>query len=723
MRDSIVNEENTKTTIRQQMKYDYEKAEIIKENEEKEKARIEAETTSRRNTIHYTAIFIGLLLVFGLVLALGFVKANPKTAQAIIFISFLIVFEFLLVVADPYIEDWSGGAPGWKLLFNAVLAGLIFPLHQFFEGKLKKRLIKTERKKQKNSSPPTGGGVGGGIKPLIIALLVISHSHIFAQTDSTVVNLRYRIENAKHDTTKAKLLVELTDHIYLYNPDTVIPLCEKAIDLIDESLPHANPQEEISFLYTKAGALNNIGVIHQQQGDIEKGMAYYFESIKMYEEFFVEEKQIKMLENLGKPFFLKSKKMFNKGLAMAYNNIGVIYDSQGAIDRALKYNFLSLKINEEVKNKKGMAVSYNNIGLIYSKQGEIDKALEYYFLSLKIREEIRDKKWIATSYNTIGVTYKGQGKMDKAMEYFFLSLKLREETKDKKGMANSYQNIGSVLCQLDSLPGRPAGLEVGMRYLELGLELHKELGHKDGISSSLSAIGGWQLQLGPVEIALESGLEALVLAKEIGHVENINRAAKLLSEVYRKKGNFNQALTMYELEIQMRDSIVNEENTKVTISQQMKYEYEKEQIRKEHETQEQLRINNEQLARRNNLHYSGIVIGLLILTIIIPLLGGFVTLIGVEGRGGLISPRALEGTIFITFLIFFEFLIVLMDPYIEQWTGGAPGYKLLINAGLAGLIFPIHQFFERRLKQQLIKIERKKLLQKMEQFRKDVEEM
>ncbi|MBL4716398.1 MAG: hypothetical protein JKX95_07160, partial [Bacteroidia bacterium] len=47
---------------------------------------------------------------------------------------------------DPYIEEWTGGAPGYKLLFNALLAGLIFPLHQFFEGKLKKRLLKTKKK-------------------------------------------------------------------------------------------------------------------------------------------------------------------------------------------------------------------------------------------------------------------------------------------------------------------------------------------------------------------------------------------------------------------------------------------------------------------------------------------------------------------------------------------------------------------------------------------------
>jgi len=62
--------------------------------------------------------------------------------EGLIFFAFLIFFEFLLVLADPYIEGWSSGAPGIKLLFNAGIAALIFPLHSLFETKLKRKLAK-----------------------------------------------------------------------------------------------------------------------------------------------------------------------------------------------------------------------------------------------------------------------------------------------------------------------------------------------------------------------------------------------------------------------------------------------------------------------------------------------------------------------------------------------------------------------------------------------------
>ncbi|MBL4716528.1 MAG: tetratricopeptide repeat protein [Bacteroidia bacterium] len=357
-----------------------------------------------------------------------------------------------------------------------------------------------------------------------------------------------------------------------------------------------------------------------------------------------------------------------------------------------------------------MASTYHNIGGIYDDQGETKRGLEYYFLSLKIQEEINDKEGMAYSYNNIGVSYYKQGEFDpgnyqEALKYYYFSLKLREEIKDKEGMAVSYHNIGNVLCNLDSI-------DKGMKFLKLGLRLAKELKYKARISDDYSRIGSWQFKLGQIEDALKSGLEALLVSKEIGHVEYIKRAASLLSDVYITQGKFEDALTMYELEIQMRDSIINEENTKATIRQQMKYEYEKEQIIKKQQEKERSRQLQLAESRRNNLHYSAIFIGILIL------FGGVLMLGFVKVR-----PKDVEGIIFISFLILFEFVLVLADPHIEQYTGGAPGYKLLFNAGIAGLMFPLHQFFEGKLKKRIIKAQRKKIRERIEQFKKDVEEM
>jgi len=141
MRNSIKNVENQKAAIRQQTKYEFEKAQLLKEQDEKEQARMEAELTARRDNLQYSIVLIGLLVIGIIIAMLGKLSLSTQVAEGLIFFSFLIFFEFLLVLADPYIEMWSSGAPGIKLFFNATIAAFIFPLHAFFENRLKARVL------------------------------------------------------------------------------------------------------------------------------------------------------------------------------------------------------------------------------------------------------------------------------------------------------------------------------------------------------------------------------------------------------------------------------------------------------------------------------------------------------------------------------------------------------------------------------------------------------
>jgi hypothetical protein len=64
-------------------------------------------------------------------------------------------------------------------------------------------------------------------------------------------------------------------------------------------------------------------------------------------------------------------------------------------------------------------------------------------------------------------------------------------------------------------------------------------------------------------------------AKELGFPYNIKNAASLLKNIYRKQNKNKEAFDMYELEIQMRDSINNQETRKASVKKQFQYDYEK----------------------------------------------------------------------------------------------------------------------------------------------------
>jgi hypothetical protein len=64
-------------------------------------------------------------------------------------------------------------------------------------------------------------------------------------------------------------------------------------------------------------------------------------------------------------------------------------------------------------------------------------------------------------------------------------------------------------------------------------------------------------------------------AGELGFPHNIKNVASLLKNIYKKQNKFKEAFDMYELEIQMRDSINNQETRKASLKKQFQYDYEK----------------------------------------------------------------------------------------------------------------------------------------------------
>lgn len=68
------------------------------------------------------------------------VKVSERLAQELIFVSLLLVFEFILVFMDPYLDKLTNGVPVYKLIVNVLLATFTFTVHGFWERRFKSRL-------------------------------------------------------------------------------------------------------------------------------------------------------------------------------------------------------------------------------------------------------------------------------------------------------------------------------------------------------------------------------------------------------------------------------------------------------------------------------------------------------------------------------------------------------------------------------------------------------
>jgi tetratricopeptide (TPR) repeat protein len=404
-------------------------------------------------------------------------------------------------------------------------------------------------------------------------LFIFLFPYVLLAQNSYKDSLKLALKNAKHDTTRCNILNELIDS---ENDDKVWPKYnDQLLRLAKYGSYKSSTDTTRKLFYLKhlAGALNNIGFLAQTQGDIPKAIDFYLKSLKIEEE-------------------IKNK----KGIAYSLNNIGSIYKDQGDISKGLEYYHKSLKIREEINDKKGIANALNNIGIIHKNQGDAKKGLEYYNRSLKIWQEIDDKHGIGASLNNIGFIYDNHGdptchsskeicyaaSQEKALEYYFMSLKIRTEINDKHGVANSLNNIGGVYSNLAAAEKKLGNtnqeeqlIKKALDHYQQALIIQEEIKDKSGIATSLINIGIILQNQGKLMAAFTMTSKSLKISKELGFPRNIMSAASALKVLFKKQNKLKEALEMYELEIQMRDSINNSVTKKASVKKQFQYEYEK----------------------------------------------------------------------------------------------------------------------------------------------------
>ena len=79
---------------------------------------------------------------------------------------------------------------------------------------------------------------------------------------------------------------------------------------------------------------------------------------------------------------LAEKINFQKGIALAYKNIGISYYGQGKKDLVLENWNKSLEVYKSINDSTGIANLMSNIGAVYMNKGDDVKAAEYYMNAL-----------------------------------------------------------------------------------------------------------------------------------------------------------------------------------------------------------------------------------------------------------------------------------------------------------------------------------------------------
>jgi len=139
------------------------------------------------------------------------------------------------------------------------------------------------------------------------------------------------------------------------------------------------------------------------------------------------------------------------GVAICYEQIGLLNLDSGNFKEANRYIDSTLIIYTANKSKYGLSNSHKNLGMIEYSMGNYERAESYLNESLKMKNEVGDLLNLPTIYEYLGLCLIGKGQMDEGFSRLKHGLSLAISNNQKKIQLNIYAKLTEVYLSINDL--------------------------------------------------------------------------------------------------------------------------------------------------------------------------------------------------------------------------------------------------------------------------------
>jgi tetratricopeptide (TPR) repeat protein len=351
-----------------------------------------------------------------------------------------------------------------------------------------------------------------------------------------------------------------------------------------------------------------------------------------------------------------------------------VYVKNKNFRKALELNFDLLKIYENMSDTFGIARTWLELGGVYDNLGDEESSILYNKKAYSIFKKRRENNyWVISSANNIGYKYIILNIPDSALSYFQESNAAAND-EIKKSHPGTYAftlyGLGKVNYQL-------ANLTIAMSYYKESLSLV--------VKNTESSYNNWvhglnNMGLGEVFKSNGHSDSAIVYYKEALKTmpEEILIAViyRNLAELYKNR-NKDTAFNYLMKVVKLTDSLYNANNKRdikiLTLNEQ------------ERQKSIAVKQKQEEEERKQNIQYALIAISLVTLIILFLFLS----------RSFITNPKLISFLGVIALLLVFEFLNLLMHPFLESITHHSPILMLFSLVFIAALLVPLHHKLEK----------------------------
>lgn len=340
----------------------------------------------------------------------------------------------------------------------------------------------------------------------------------------------------------------------------------------------------------------NLGLAYRDDNEFVKALNYLDKAFAIYLEGNHLEKQIEVMlltggvyskqndfenavNHLNKAINLSKIHKKDSLLAKAHGNLTLIYRDKGALEDALKNEFIALQLHNKLNDKTSLAASHNMIGSIYWRLNKFPEAEKAYSeaiklyktqelqiqqaktienlarvykdwqfvnkadsitqLAIQLYKQNNDSMGVASANKNLGNIYYEKNNLIKAMHHYLLALKTYEQVNDVGGIVDIRKNLGNIYMQIGEF-------EKAMDYYHIALDREIQENNISGSAYIENLIGNCYSELKNFDEALNSYQTALKKYKELDHNKNIASTINHIGNVYLQQSDYGKALKKYQ---------------------------------------------------------------------------------------------------------------------------------------------------------------------------------
>ncbi|NLN94964.1 MAG: tetratricopeptide repeat protein [Bacteroidales bacterium] len=330
---------------------------------------------------------------------------------------------------------------------------------------------------------------------IIISILILICSYSVANNQSRLDSLYYLLETTRHDTSKVNLLVSISRIHEKSDLSLSLQYSQRALEIAEKT----GNKKSVAY------ALFNLGNVSFSQGLFPIAVSYFEKYIELQHKF----------ENVIP-------------IAFAQINLGAINIKLNQFEQAEKYFLSALESFRQAESadpsksfdKESIHI-YNNLGIIYQREKDVNKAIEYYNKGIELAERTYEESEIfAMLFNNLSSVLLDMNKTTKALSPMEEALKIRLKNKDRAGEASSYKMIARYHTILNNN-------QEARKYLNKAFSIAKEIGNNSLKAEICNDIfNNYQLLN-----QSDSALKYHILLKELNDIMSKDEALKELTRI------------------------------------------------------------------------------------------------------------------------------------------------------------------------------------------------